>query len=997
MTSLPSRVLGACASLLAGLAAGAPPPSAAPTTPAPVSVAVYQGSLGAKAIHKTLAADQRFRSALIKTITTDVLLQHDVLLVGNCSLDQPDQVRGLRTFLACGGGLILNHAACGRYRPDTLFPAVVKKVADRRDDSVLRVRDAAHPLAAGLPAEYEHAFNDHLYLEPGPDGTVVIEDREGAPVVVAGTVGAGRVVFNGSLPGYWYNPADYAQGEKEPEGAERQWVYNAVLWAAGAPRLTALPPEELAARRAKAEADIKLDELTRNLPSTNWFGQEMLRGAYMALPPVTELGGRFFITYDSMSWRHPQRSGDLGGDEAALREFVLARLKLDILQMKWLGVTDIIYWIDMGGERVFHPTRVPDSVVQTRGMDVLAELIRLATPEGVNVWAAWHSCSRSEDFAKKYCARNAKGDFYLYQKGSYVEDLLNPAYLDRCRAMLDEYAEVYKPMGNFKGLLTYDELWFTYADFHEDDLPVMDAFCRERFGEGLPPDFAQRLAQKTRWNDPTDPWRRRYLLFKQKVITDFFAALVQHAHRRGLQMGVTTLYIPGKWSFGMDSVELGRLGADYLIGGGAYSNALRWTHTYDSWGHYNTANLRGGPGGLMFTFNHLWRLIMFGNDPQYARQFARHVYDLRLFADAQPLTRVAFLDNDRALEMLAPAPKVPWNRVDSLVRTVRKVQDARRVFSRATELLPPCRVVVATPYSTRGLPEAAWRDLRHFVEEGGTAVSIDADWSTAREDMANERFRTAEMAGVTYGAPAPPAPASFPWQGGPIAIGKDTPRRAAVPEAGTKVLAAFADGAPAVTEKPLGKGRVIGLHFDAGAELSQNENPALANMLNALLREAAAPPVVLESDGALLNAALHKGNWVAAALYADRPPAEAVVRVDLEALGIAKTRFRVLLLGKQMDIARPGDLWGSQGFWTPADLKRGVRVTVTEDQTRYLPLPEAFDFSDFKGKKGDQRAEYADTITRSWWDSEKRGKQKRTYSHEIVVIAPADEPAMPKP
>ena len=39
--------------------------------------------------------------------------------------------------------------------------------------------------------------------------------------------------------------------------------------------------------------------------------------------------------------------------------------------------------------------------------------------------------------------------------------------------------------------------------------------------------------------------------------------------------------------------------------------------------------------------------------------------------------------------------------------------------------------------------------------------------------------------------------------------------------------------------------------------------------------------------------------------------------------------------------------------------------------------------------------EYADRITRSWWDMGKRGKVKRDYSHEILVIAPADEAYMP--
>ncbi len=984
-----------CLFLKSGLLALGLAAAAAAGLAEPVKVAVFKTGFGARAVLDALKKDARTQPVLLKAITVEDLMQADVLYVGSTSLEQPEQIKNIKIFVACGGGVILNHAACGRYRPETLFPNVALKVLDRRDDSILRVQDPAHPLAAGLPAEFEHAFSDHLYLEPGPDGIAALIDREGAAVAVAGAAGAGRVVFNGALPGYWYDPTDYKQAEKEPAGAELQWVLNAIDWAAGAPRLTSLPAGELAARRTKAEADIKLDELARNLPGTNWFGNEMLRGSYLTLPPVTEIGGRFFITYDGMSWRRNHRVDGADG-----REFFLNRLKHDILQLKWLGITDIIYWTDMYGEKVSHKTTVPDSQEQYIGIDPLAELIRLATPEGMNVWAAWHSCSRSREFAEKYGARNANGEFYLYGGSHYMEDLLNPACLDRCRMMLDEYADKFKPLGNFEGLLTLDELWFNYADFHGDDLPAIEKFCLENFGEKLPADFAARLELRTRWKDPADPWRRRYILFKQKVMTDYFRGLVEHAHKRGLRMGVTTVYIPGKWSFGMDNIALSRLGADFILGASrGYPNSLQWTHIYAPWGHYTTMNMLGGPGGLMFTFNHLWRLIMFGNDPHYAQQFARHIYTIRMFADAEPLARVAFLENHQALEMLAPDPVPPWNRLGALFNAVQRNQDVRRIYSQATELFENYRVLVATPFAARGLPGEALDGLRQFVENGGAVVSIDADWSSARADMANELDRTVEMAGVAYGALAPPVAAAFTWKGQTIAIARETPRRLTTVADGAAVLAAFADGAPAVTEKIIGQGRVIALHFDAGAELSQNGNPALAAALNACLREHARPPVVADSGATpvAVRSALKKGNWIAVALFPDRTPAVANVKVDVAAMGIQKKAFRLLMLGKQMEISRPGDLWGASGFWTPEDLKNGFQVSLPEDHRRYLPLPEEFDLSDFTGKHGESDAEYLDKVTRDWWDSEKRGKRKRDYAHEVVVIAPADEHAMPRP
>jgi hypothetical protein len=34
-------------------------------------------------------------------------------------------------------------------------------------------------------------------------------------------------------------------------------------------------------------------------------------------------------------------------------------------------------------------------------------------------------------------------------------------------------------------------------------------------------------------------------------------------------------------------------------------------------------------------------------------------------------------------------------------------------------------------------------------------------------------------------------------------------------------------------------------------------------------------------------------------------------------------------------------------------------------------------------------------VTRDWWDNETRGRRKRVYAYEIVVLAPGDEPVMP--
>lgn len=109
-----------------------------------------------------------------------------------------------------------------------------------------------------------------------------------------------------------------------------------------------------------------------------------------------------------------------------------------------------------------------------------------------------------------------------------------------------------------------------------------------------------------------------------------------------------------------------------------------------------------------------------------------------------------------------------------------------------------------------------------------------------------------------------------------------------------------------------------------------------------------------------------------------------VISIDLSKLGIEKEGYRILMLGKGMEIRRPGDYTGEKGFWTADEIKQGVPVTIVKDNDENLRLPEKFDLSSFSKKD----ASYVDRITRGWWESQ---SFKRSYEHEILVIAPYDE------
>ncbi|MBT4814906.1 MAG: hypothetical protein HON70_04365 [Lentisphaerae bacterium] len=972
---------------------------------APVKVCVFAGGLGAKAVQQALSAEPELSADVFKTLDVETIVAFDAITIGATSIDQPAQVKALKIYLACGGGVVFNHHSCGRRKPTTLFPEIAVKVVDRREDTALVVQDSSHPIAAGLPERFRHAYNDHLHLTPGPQGSVIIVDAEAAPVTIAGGVDAGRVVFNGGLPGYRYDPVSFAQGEAKPEGAELRLLVNSLMWAA-AGRATTLDAGRIAASRNRVEKELKLADLENLLPSADWFGTEMLTGNYLPARPVNELGGRFFITYDNMTWRGYDMRTVANERELA---FYRNRQRMDVCYLKWLGVTDIMYWTDVSGHRVNRPTDVPDSAIRVSGFDPLAELIRAATAEGLNVWAAWHSCFRDttkEDVASKYCAKNARGELYKYGRRDLCEDLLSPAYRERVHRFIDEYAAKYKPMGNFMGLGTYDEIWFTYADYHGDDFELFAAFCREEFGEEPTGEVTRRFSQVRDWKEPGDVWRSRYILFKQKVVTDFYRDLIGYVHGAGMKIGLglpaATSHYSSGWLWGIDGVELLRLKPDFAITGASenalssYPQILRWSHVGNSWGYYNTHCTHGGPGGIFFTFNQLWRPIMYGNNLHLARELGRHIHVGRQWADAQVLARVALLHNQNSVQMLLADARDQVRSDRALLAALQRTQDAEMVFTQAVEQHSRYRAFIAPPFAVRGIPDTVYAHLKTTVENGGVIISVNSDWSTARRDLTREQTRTAETVGVTYGAEQA-ASTTLTYADITVDIPAGTPRRSITLGNGVEVMAAFADGTPAITAKRHGEGTVIGLHFDAGTELETNTNLPLTQLLSALVRQLSHPEILLKDDVCGIVTSLRKGDWAMVALYSEDVPIETRLSIDTEALGLrSDAGFRLWMLGKRLEINRPGEMWGETGYWTPEELRDGFRVTVVRDSEADMPLPESFDFSDFEGKRKEKFATgYINKVGRDWWNSENRGKRKRDYSHEIVVIAPADEPVMP--
>jgi len=127
-----------------------------------------------------------------------------VLLFQTRALEERDYFETLASYVKDGGrGVLFQHDLCGfgRYPfgERTPFPEVSPYANGRKDLKKVKAV-LAHPALPGMKKGdvLEHMYYDHITPKPGPDATVVVADEKGNPVVVVGTAGKGKVIFDGN-------------------------------------------------------------------------------------------------------------------------------------------------------------------------------------------------------------------------------------------------------------------------------------------------------------------------------------------------------------------------------------------------------------------------------------------------------------------------------------------------------------------------------------------------------------------------------------------------------------------------------------------------------------------------------------------------------------------------------------------------------------------------------------------------------------------------------
>lgn len=345
------------------------------------------------------------------------LAQFDILWLADMHSAGPqpeDWRQHLTAFVQAGGGVLQSwhHHILGE------VGVGIRRVFGSRQMSIV----PDQPALAGM-ADFAASYGDHIVEQVGPQGTVLVKNEFGDPVVVAGSIGQGRVVSTGLA---------LAIAPKRPRDAELDLVQRLLAWVAPTvpladrlaglgdqPQLAVRPATRFVAAGFPAKFTATLAVPGEAVP------QLMLDGAKVETVPERQARGAgvVFATYEVAVPTAPGRNGETThqlrvqvGDKVYEQTVTVKVLYVPPVpnerravwlhvgtdrapavvmpELKSLGLNMAVLRI-AGGTAAFYASKVQPDVqdpLAATGGDWLAEAVREAHANGIEIHPYVNNC-----------------------------------------------------------------------------------------------------------------------------------------------------------------------------------------------------------------------------------------------------------------------------------------------------------------------------------------------------------------------------------------------------------------------------------------------------------------------------------------------------------------------------------------------------------------------------------------------------------------------------
>jgi len=677
-------------------------------------------------------------------------------------------------------------------------------------------------------------------------------------------------------------------------------------------------------------------------------------------------------------------------------------VKIMVKDLAELGVNNILFYdqVDRGAE-FLHPTQVKNALAYKQFLndrDFLNELLEEAGKYNINVWIGWTTPSKEAESRHK-----GKGGLYDIDYG-----LNSPELKEVYRNLIKEIGEKYTKYKNLAGIF-WEEMNVSEAvDNHENDIEEFKRFCKDRFGEDYRED---KLPIKV---NPGDKWWRRYVLWKNNIVTDFVKEMSDCAKKYNLKtfflFYVPESYSGASWKWGYDIIGLEKV-CDYIWVGGHRGEGSKFYQSIkgiiiDFGPSYPnqilSKNYSYAFHGLPLNFyEHRFPIYIrevrdfYSSSKEftekygdfYTGRFGFSEKDVQLFLGKENLKNwlnlmVSFQPGESPSKIAVVINPVPFilknpsmsgveydKKVNSLMESLTGFFDIDGFIIGSLNMdnnLKKYSFIIMPEDMATGLKKDVYDRFLKYVENGGKLFVINTPITTGEEDLTNLEDKTEELCGIIIKGRKPSTDIIMESEKkGMKIISEKTLADISIVEVknGEIIVKEKNAGFPLLTRYKIGKGEV---YFSA-----ISFSPELSLYFASIIENNANPIIKIQSQEIRIIESVKKGNKLAVALWGK---GKGILKVDIENMGIKVRNLQVkdIITGK---IIRDSIFSGSL-------LKDGVEVEIKYvNQPYILGIGSKKELEKYNGI-------YSDEIV-----FEGLVKKKAEESPEVPIIIPKGEGA----